>query len=229
MNKEFEASLNISIPERMYAIVGIIDEFADLMMASSSDFKPIARIARSHALASTSLHQRPSREVITGLIKPTSPTRIAFKVASRVNSQIILDENGRRLLEMEICSYPLVLPTWCAQGAYISDEDMKPSQGLHYKSSPTHYLVPPLIAWHKKKSENEIKNSLYEQARQIVIDTKNASHYFLAKKTGKSVMPELQDLMDELEVRGVISSQEGSKDHGAFQSEEKDLDRSSAD
>ncbi|MFS8564167.1 MAG: DNA translocase FtsK [Rhabdochlamydiaceae bacterium] len=117
INKEFEASLNISIPERMYAIVGIIDEFADLMMASSSDLEtPIARIAQMaravgiHLILAT---QRPSREVITGLIKANFPTRIAFKVASRVNSQIILDENGAESLlgNGDMLFLPLVLPT----------------------------------------------------------------------------------------------------------------------
>ena len=74
----------------MHAIVAIIDEFADLMMASSSDLEtPIARIAQMaravgiHLILAT---QRPSREVITGLIKANFPTRIAFKVSSRVNS-----------------------------------------------------------------------------------------------------------------------------------------------
>ena len=74
----------------MAVIVAIIDEFADLMMASSSDLEtPIARIAQMaravgiHLILAT---QRPSREVITGLIKANFPTRISFKVSSRVNS-----------------------------------------------------------------------------------------------------------------------------------------------
>ena len=83
-------------------IVAIVDEFADLMMASSSDIEtPIARIAQMaravgiHLILAT---QRPSREVITGLIKANIPTRISFKVASRINSQIILDDVGAESL-----------------------------------------------------------------------------------------------------------------------------------
>jgi len=102
INQDLEASLSIPIPEKMTGIVAIIDEFADLMMVSSSDLEtPIARIAQMaravgiHLILAT---QRPSREVITGLIKANFPTRIAFKVASRINSQIILDETGAESL-----------------------------------------------------------------------------------------------------------------------------------
>lgn len=98
----FEESLEKEIPEKLPYIVGIIDELADLMMVSSSDIEtPIARIAQMaravgiHLILAT---QRPSREVITGIIKANFPTRISFKVASRVNSQIVLDETGAESL-----------------------------------------------------------------------------------------------------------------------------------
>ncbi len=115
----------------MPSIVAIIDEFADLMMASSSDLEtPIARIAQMaravgiHLVLAT---QRPSREVITGLIKANFPTRIAFKVASRINSQIIMDETGAESLLGN--GDMLFLPPGSshlirAQGAYVSDEEI---------------------------------------------------------------------------------------------------------
>lgn len=221
-NKELEASLSIPVPERMYAIVGIIDEFADLMMASSSDLEtPIARIAQMaravgiHLILAT---QRPSREVITGLIKANFPTRIAFKVASRVNSQIILDENGAESLLGN--GDLLFLPPGSshvqrAQGVYISDEDINRIIKFICDQAPPNYLIPSFDTMAREEipedgSEVSGRDSLYEQARSIVVDTKNASTTFLQRKL-KIGYARAASLMDELEVAGVISSQEGSK------------------
>ena len=110
---EAEETPPFDIPERFSYFVAVIDEFADLMMASSSDLEtPIARIAQMaravgiHLILAT---QRPSREVITGLIKANFPSRVAFKVASRVNSQIIWTIRGRKLFwVMEIYFFCLL-------------------------------------------------------------------------------------------------------------------------
>src|SRR5476649_1141296 len=132
----------------MYAIVAIIDEFADLMMASSSDLEtPIARIAQMaravgiHLILAT---QRPSREVITGLIKANFPTRISFKVASRVNSQIILDETGAESLLGN--GDMLFLPPGSsqlirAQGAFIRDEDIRRVVDYVCEQAPPNYAI----------------------------------------------------------------------------------------
>ena len=149
VNKELEASLSIPIPEQMPFIVAIVDEFADLMMVSSADIEtPIARIAQMaravgiHLIFAT---QRPSREVITGIIKANIPTRISFKVASRINSQIILDDTGAEsllgngdLLFLPPGSSQLLR----AQGAYISDEDINQSSPICEQTPPiTHPLL----------------------------------------------------------------------------------------
>ena len=219
-NKELEASLNQPIPERMPTIVAIIDEFADLMMVSSSDLEtPIARIAQMaravgiHLILAT---QRPSREVITGLIKANFPTRISFKVASRINSQIILDETGAESLLGN--GDMLFLPPGTsqlmrAQGAYISDEDINRVISFVSDQAPPNYLIESFDRMKKEDltgESDEPRDSMYEQAKSIVIDTKNASTTFLQRKL-KIGYARAASLMDELEMKGVIGPQEGSK------------------
>ncbi|MBX9922976.1 MAG: DNA translocase FtsK [Rhabdochlamydiaceae bacterium] len=223
INKELEASLSIQVPERMFAIVAIIDEFADLMMVSSADLEtPIARIAQMaravgiHLILAT---QRPSREVITGLIKANFPTRISFKVASRVNSQIILDDNGADSLLGN--GDMLFLPPGSsqlirAQGAYISDDDINEVISFISKQAPANYLIKSFDEMKKEelfpesKEDGAPKDSLYEQALSIVLDTQNASTTFLQRKL-KIGYARAASLIDELELNGVISSQDGSK------------------
>jgi len=223
INKELESSLSMPIPEKMYLIVAIIDEFADLMMVSSSDLEtPIARIAQMaravgiHLILAT---QRPSREVITGLIKANFPTRIAFKVASRINSQIILDETGAESLLGN--GDMLFLPPGSshlmrAQGAYISDEDINKVISFISDQAPTNYLISSFDAMRKdefgseENEEGSPRDSLYEQALAIVVETKTASTTFLQRKL-KIGYARAASLMDELEAKGVIGPQEGSR------------------
>jgi S-DNA-T family DNA segregation ATPase FtsK/SpoIIIE len=223
INKEFEASLNIPIPPQMPLIVAIVDEFADLMMVSSSDIEtPIARIAQMaravgiHLILAT---QRPSREVITGIIKANIPTRVSFKVASRVNSQIILDDIGAEsllgngdLLFLPPGSSQLVR----AQGAYLSDEDI--SQVVKYLCSqgPPQYLIPSfdsMRSFDVGPDDDDAprgKDPLYDQALTIVLGSKSASTTFLQRKL-KIGYARAASLMDELEENGVIGPQDGAR------------------
>ena len=219
---ELEESLNIDIPKRMFSIVAIIDEFADLMMVSSSDLEtPIARIAQMaravgiHLVLAT---QRPSREVITGLIKANFPTRIAFKVASRVNSQIILDESGADSLLGN--GDMLFLPPGSsqllrAQGAYISDEEINKVINYVCKQAPTNYLIASFDSMTKEEITGQAetdapKDSLYDQAVSIVVETQTASTTFLQRKL-KIGYARAASLMDELEAKGIVAPPEGSK------------------
>lgn len=221
-NKELEASLSIPIPDQMPFIVAIVDEFADLMMVSSADLEtPIARIAQMaravgiHLILAT---QRPSREVITGIIKANIPTRISFKVASRINSQIILDDTGAEtllgngdLLFLPPGSSQLIR----AQGAYISDDEINRIIGEICANNPTNYLIPSFDAFRAldnglEDSEPKGKDALYDQALSIVLASKSASTTFLQRKL-KIGYARAASLMDELEENGVIGPQEGAK------------------
>lgn len=230
VDKDLESSLSIPIPESMPKIVAIIDEFADLMMASSSDLEtPIARIAQMaravgiHLILAT---QRPSREVITGLIKANFPTRIAFKVASRINSQIILDETGAESLLGN--GDMLFLPPGSshlirAQGTYISDEEINKVVQFICDQAPPRYLIPSFDKMPKEElslfsptsSSDDSKDSLFEQARSIVLETGTASTTYLQRKL-KIGYARAASLMDELEQNGVIGPQEGARPRKVF-------------
>lgn len=223
INQELEASLSLPIPIKMHAIVAIIDEFADLMMASSSDLEtPIARIAQMaravgiHLILAT---QRPSREVITGLIKANFPTRIAFKVASRVNSQIILDDVGAESLlgNGDMLFLPPGTSTLGrAQGAYISDEEISKVVSFICNQAPPNYLIQSFDKMRQEDlgsgegADESSRDSLYEQAFAIVRDTRTASTTYLQRKL-KIGYARAASLMDELEASGVIAPQEGAK------------------
>ena len=222
VNKDLEASLSIPIPEQMPYIVAIVDEFADLMMVSSADIEtPIARIAQMaravgiHLILAT---QRPSREVITGIIKANIPTRISFKVASRVNSQIVLDEIGAEsllgngdLLFLPPGSSQLIR----AQGAYISDDEINQVVNFCCGQSEPNYLIPSFDSFKSldlgmEKEETKGNDPLYDQALTTVLGSKNASTTFLQRKL-KIGYARAASLMDELEANGIIGPQEGAK------------------
>jgi S-DNA-T family DNA segregation ATPase FtsK/SpoIIIE len=235
VNKDLEASLSIPIPEQMPYIVAIVDEFADLMMVSSADIEtPIARIAQMaravgiHLILAT---QRPSREVITGIIKANIPTRISFKVASRVNSQIVLDEIGAEsllgngdLLFLPPGSSQLIR----AQGAYISDDDINKVVAFSCDQSSPNYLIPSFDSFKSldlglEKEDAKGNDPLYDQALATVLGSKNASTTFLQRKL-KIGYARAASLMDELEANGIIGPQEGARPRRVLASSSKQPD-----
>jgi len=240
-NIDLEASFEEEVPKQLPYIVLIIDEFADLMMVSTSDMEtPIARIAQMaravgiHMILAT---QRPSREVITGLIKANFPSRIAFKVANRINSQIILDECGAESLLGN--GDMLLMPPGTshltrAQGAFIRDEDIHKVINFVTSQAPVHYLIssfrdfktpeeqedegPSMGSFGKDRERGKGssgKDTLYEEAKNLVLETGNASTTFLQRKL-KIGYARAASLMDELEKGGTIGPQEGAKPRKIF-------------
>lgn len=237
INLEQERALDREIPTHMPYIVGIIDELADLMMVASSDIEtPIARIAQMaravgiHLILAT---QRPSREVITGLIKANFPTRISFKVASRVNSQIVLDETGAESLLGN--GDMLFLPPGSshlvrAQGAFIRDEDILAVVQHICNQSPPNYVIQSFDNPHLNGGDSEEQDNapiefdtLYEQAKDTVLSTGNASTTFLQRKL-KIGYARAASLMDQLEKQGIIGPAEGAKPRKIFGAKGKSED-----
>lgn len=218
-DEKWEESLDINVPEKFFFLVAVIDEFADLMMTTDLNLEtPIARIAQMaravgiHLILAT---QRPSREVITGIIKANFPTRIAFKVASRVNSQIILDETGAESLLGN--GDMLFLPpgssqTIRAQGVYIRDADIKNVIDDYQRNYSTNYLLPSFDQTHSDLNDGSYdpKDSLYQKAVELVVQTNNASTTFLQRKL-KVGYARAASLVDEMEDQGVIGPAEGAK------------------
>ncbi len=219
IDEQLEASLGIPIPAKLPRIVAVVDEFADLKMVSKSDLEtPIAQIAQMaraigiHLVLAT---QRPSKEVLTGLIKANIPTRIAFKVASRVNSQIILDDigaesllgNGDMLVLLPGSSHLLRL-----QAPFVSEAEInKLISYISHQAAPN-YLIPSFDKINPREEEenSSSEDSLYEEARRLVIETHTASTTFLQRKL-KIGYARAASIIDALEDAGIISSQEGSK------------------
>ncbi|MDP1818256.1 MAG: FtsK/SpoIIIE domain-containing protein, partial [Leadbetterella sp.] len=228
INFEAEEALNRDIPTFLPFIVGIIDELADLMMVASQDIEtPIARIAQMaravgiHLILAT---QRPSREVITGLIKANFPTRISFKVASRVNSQIVLDETGAETLLGN--GDMLFLPPGSshlirAQGAFIRDDDIAAVVKNVCEQCPTNYVIKSFDHFYEMGEFNpnqpqEVEfDSLYEQAKETILSTGNASTTFLQRKL-KIGYARAASLMDQLEKKGIVGPVDGSKPRKIF-------------
>lgn len=220
INIEQEKSFHVQIPEKFAYYVCLIDELADLMMVSSQDIEtPIARIAQMaravgiHMILAT---QRPSREVITGLIRANFPARIAFKVASRINSQIILDDIGAEnmlgngdMLFLMPGSSALIR----AQGVFIRDEEITKVVESITSQAPPQYLIASFdnIQLPSGEDDDEAEeDTLFNDAKNIILSTGNASTTFLQRKL-KIGYARAASLMDMLEARGVVGPQEGAR------------------
>ncbi len=199
-------------------IVVIVDELADLMMVAASDVEDaicrLAQMARAAGIHLIIATQRPSVDVITGLIKANIPSRIAFGVSSNVDSRTILDMPGAEKLLGR--GDMLFLPMGASkpirvQGAFMSDQEVETivqyvsSQGeANYDES----IVPEVDD--TVTEDNEPQDELYEQAVQIVLEAKQASVSLLQRRMRVGYTRAAR-LIDAMEARSVIGPYEGSK------------------
>ncbi|RDB31433.1 FtsK/SpoIIIE family DNA translocase [Candidatus Similichlamydia laticola] len=222
-NESESELLGFEVPEKMYFIVVIVDELADLMMTSSTPdienaITRIAQKARAVGIHLVLATQRPSREVITGLIKANFPARVAFKVSNRVNSQIILDMVGAEELlgngDMLFLSSTHPHPVR-AQGAYVQEEEIRAVIDFICQRNSPNYLVASFDEDLINQSGNRfcgerIEDALYEQAVKIILETGVASTTSLQRRL-KIGYPRAASLIDEMERQGLISAQDSSK------------------
>ncbi|MCY7214013.1 DNA translocase FtsK [Streptococcus anginosus] len=220
------AEYNASQPEYKQVplplIVVIVDELADLMMVASKEVEDAiirlgqkARAAGIHMILAT---QRPSVDVISGLIKANVPSRIAFAVSSGTDSRTILDENGAEkllgrgdmLFKPIDENHPVRL-----QGSFISDEDVERIVTFVKNQAEADYddnFDPGEVSENDMDSgsENEQGDPLFEEAKALVIETQKASASMLQRRLSVGFNRATR-LMEELEDAGVIGPAEGTK------------------
>jgi len=198
-------------------IIIIVDELADMMMVSAKEVEClITRLAQKsravgiHLILAT---QRPSTNVITGLIKANMPTRIAFSVASKIDSRVILDSNGAEKLLGQ--GDMLFIPPRTsflkrAQGAYVSDEEIRRVVS-HLKEVAGPVFEEELLG--KKKDETldpSAVDDLYDEAATFIIETQRGSASLLQRRfsIGYTRASRLIDLMGE---DGLLGDHKGSQ------------------
>ena len=199
-------------------IVVIVDELADLMMVAANDVEDaIARLAQMARAAGIHLiiaTQRPSVDVITGVIKANIPSRIAFGVSSQVDSRTILDMAGAEKLlgrgDMLFMPMGASKPVR-VQGARMSDQEVEAIVGYVSGQGQAEYddsLVPEVEE--EDQSHEEVLDLLFDQAVQIVVEAKQASVSLLQRRMRVGYSRAAR-LVDSMEARGIIGPYEGSK------------------
>ena len=216
--------------EKMPYIAIVIDELADLMMVVGKDVEDsICRIAQKARAAGMHLivaTQRPSVDVITGLIKANIPSRIAFAVSSQVDSRTILDGAGAEKLlgQGDMLFMPVGAPKPTRiQGTFVRDEEIsrvldfiKSSATVQYDEAMIEAMEKHAIQDGKKGSsgadsdEDSDSDPMFQQAVEVVIDAGQASTSLLQRRC-KLGYARAARIMDEMEMRGIIGPHEGAK------------------
>ncbi len=198
-------------------LVIIIDELADLMMISPADMEDaicrLAQMARAAGIHLVVATQRPSVDIITGLIKANIPSRISFAVSSQIDSRTILDMGGAEKLlgRGDMLFYPVgATKPIRVQGAYLSDREVELLVGFWSKKACPDYdenLEQEVAA---AENELEYDDKLLARALQIFVQTGHGSISLLQRRLHVGYARAAR-LMDIMERRGYVSGHEGSK------------------
>ncbi|WP_156289118.1 FtsK/SpoIIIE family DNA translocase [Oceanobacillus salinisoli] len=204
-----------SQPHLPYIVV-IVDELADLMMVASSDVEDaitrLAQMARAAGIHIIIATQRPSVDVITGVIKANIPSRIAFSVSSQTDSRTILDSGGAEKLLGK--GDMLFLPVGASkpkrvQGAFLSDDEVERIVDHCINQQKASYQ-DEMIPEENDEVVTEVDDELYDDAVQLIVEMQSASVSMLQRRF-RIGYTRAARLIDAMEERGIVGPYEGSK------------------
>lgn len=205
------------LPSKLPYIIVVVDELADLMMVAAKEVEDsiirLAQMARAAGIHMILATQRPSVDVITGLIKANVPSRIAFATSSGTDSRTILDSNGAEKLlgRGDMLFAPMGSnKAERIQGAYISDKEIKAITDFVKAQEEVNYVEEMIPKDEASVSANGGSDELYEDAYKLVIDLDTASISMLQRKF-RIGYNRAANIMDDLEANGIVSPQDGSK------------------
>lgn len=204
------------IPKRLPYIVIVIDELADLMMTSPKEIEAyIVRLAQKsravgiHIVLAT---QRPQATVVTGLIKSNMPTRIGFRVAARMDSRIILDQNGAEALLGQgdmLFLKPGTSDLIRAQGAFVDDEEIKKIV-RHLKDVAEPQFHPELTQLNRIDPSEMGKDEMFDEAVRIVLESNRGSVSLLQRRLSIGYA-RASRIIEMMAAAGILGEYKGSQ------------------
>ena len=203
---------NESVPQPLPYIVVVVDEFADLMMTAPKEVEEkiarLAQMARASGIHLILATQRPSVDVVTGLIKANFPTRIAYQVSSKTDSRTILDTNGAESLlgwgDM------LYLPPGTGRltrlhGSYVSDDEVRRVVEYVKTQAGPDFCNEPAFQEQVIVDEDQERDEIYEQAREVVLTSGQASASLIQRRL-RLGYPRAARMIEQMEEEGIVSA-----------------------
>jgi S-DNA-T family DNA segregation ATPase FtsK/SpoIIIE len=199
-------------PEPLPYIVVMIDELADLMMVAPKDVEDkiarLAQMARAAGIHLVLATQRPSVDVLTGLIKANFPARIAFQVSSKTDSRTILDANGAEALLGRGDMLYLASGTgrlMRLHGSFVSDDDVRRVvEYVKQQASPSYCLELEQLK-QEEASEEDAQDEVYEQAKELVLSTGQASASLIQRRL-RVGYPRAARMIEQMEAEGLVGA-----------------------
>ncbi|MBA5870301.1 MAG: DNA translocase FtsK [Nitrospira sp. CR2.1] len=205
-------SIKATPPEPLPYIMVMIDELADLMMVAPKDVEDkiarLAQMARASGIHLVLATQRPSVDVLTGLIKANFPARIAFQVSSKTDSRTILDANGAEALLGRGDMLYLASGTgklMRIHGSFVSDDDVRRVVEFVKKQALPSYCRELQSLKVEEAEEEQAKDEVYEQAKDLVLSTGQASASLIQRRL-RVGYPRAARMIEQMEADGVVGA-----------------------